>query len=232
MLSVPVQAQNNIRSATFVNIKPDRAGDFQAAVKEGLALLKKGGSERYSYIWQSTAVAGQYVVVQYYAKWADLDAGPEAKMKDQAAQLAAIGARIVGCIESQHRVIDELMPELSLPPAAEIPKMVRVLQTRVRPEKINDYTALVKSDLLPAAKKAGMTTFVMGQTRYGAPTSMFVTATGLSKWGDLDGGAPIQKAMGEEGYQRFLAKLRPLTIESEATIYRYMADLSHPAPAR
>ena len=92
--------------------------------------------------------------------------------------------------------------------------------------------ALVKSDVLPAAKKAGMTTFSVGQTRYGAPNTTFISVTGLNKWADMDGGASIQKAMGEEGYQRFLAKLRPLTVESEVTMYRFMPDLSYLPPAK
>jgi hypothetical protein len=38
--------------------------------------------------------------------------------------------------------------------------------------------------------------------------------------------------MGAEGYQRFLMKLRPLTIESEAIIYRLVPDSSYSAQAK
>jgi hypothetical protein len=109
--------------------------------------------------------------------------------------------------------------------------MLRVLRTRVRPEKVSEYTALVKSESLAAAKKAGLKFYTVSQVRYGEPSTEFVSVSGLSKWADLDGGLWIQKAMGEEGYQRFLAKLRPLTIESEAEIYSVVFESSY-QPAR
>ena len=105
--------------------------------------------------------------------------------------------------------------------------MVRVLRSRVRPDKVNEYMALIKSDPLPAAKKAGLKFYTVSQVRYGEPTSEFVTVSGLSKWADLDGGLWIQKAMGEEGYQRFLTKLRPLTIETQAEIYSVVVESSY-----
>ena len=43
----------NIRSVTLYTIKPDRVGDFQAAVKEYDAILAKSGSERYASTWVS-----------------------------------------------------------------------------------------------------------------------------------------------------------------------------------
>jgi hypothetical protein len=86
---------------------------------------------------------------------------------------------------------------------------------------------LVKSEVLPAAKKAGLKAFTVEQVRYGAPNTEFVSVAGLSNWADLDGGTWIEKAMGQDGYQRFLLKIRQLIIESEAAIYRYVPDSSY-----
>jgi hypothetical protein len=37
--------------------------------------------------------------------------------------------------------------------------------------------------------------------------------------------------MGQDGYQRFLLKIQPLIIESEAVVYRFVSDSSYlPAP--
>jgi hypothetical protein len=222
MLITPVRAQN-VRSLFFYTIKPDRVGDFLAATKENAAVETKGGSERSFSVWHSLTGANEYVRVVNYTKWAELDRGPEAKMKDLAAELQSVGTRIGACIESSHRVIDELLPDLSLPPAGAV-QMIRVLRTRVRPDKVNEYMAMVKSEVSPAAKKAGLKVFTVSQVRYGAPGTEFISVAGITNWGDLDGGTWIQKAMGEEGYQRFLLKLRPLTIESEADIYRLVPD--------
>ena len=109
--------------------------------------------------------------------------------------------------------------------------MLRVLRTRVRPDKVSEYLAVLKSDTLPAAKKAALKFYTVSQVRYGEPSTEFVSVAGMAKWADLDGGNMFQKAMGEEGYQRFLAKLRPLTIESEAEIYSVVFESSY-QPAR
>jgi quinol monooxygenase YgiN len=232
MLIGPARAQQgNIQSIRFYTVKPDRVGDFLAATKEFAEVAKKGGSERYFFLLHSLTGANEYVRVENFTKWAEIDeTGPEPKMKEQAAQLQSITTRIFQCIESSHRIIDEVQSDLSLPQTGGV-QMLRVLRTRVRPEKANEYMALVKSETLPAAKKAGLKFYTVSQVRYGEPSTEFVSASGLSKWADLDGGLWIQKSMGEEGYQRFLAKLRPLIIESEAEIYSVVFDSSY-QPAR
>jgi len=221
----PARAQN-VRSVTFYTVKPDRTGDFLAATKEYAALMKKGGSDRFFQVWHSVTGANEYAFVRNYAKWAELDVLPEPKMKEHEAQVQSIFSRIGACEESYYRVIDELLPDLSLLQTVSV-QMIRVLRTRVRPEKVNEYMALVKSEVLPAMKKAGMKVYGVSQVRYGGPNTEFINVSGLDKWADLDGGLAIQKAMGEEGYQRFLAKLRPLIIDSEAAIYRFVPDSSY-----
>src|SRR5271170_450779 len=117
MLIAPAEAQQgNIQSVRFHTVKPDRAGDFLAATKEYTAAVRKGGSEHYYFLLHSLTGANEYVRVDNYAKWADMDqTGPEPKLKEVASQLQSINTRISQCIESSHRVIDELLPELSLP---------------------------------------------------------------------------------------------------------------------
>jgi hypothetical protein len=225
MLIAPTRAQN-IRRIQFATAKPDRVGDLLAAMKESAAVEKKGGSERYFSLWHSLSGANEYVLVRNYAKWADLDAGPEPKMKDLATQLQAIETRITQCMESIHSIVDEVLPDLSLPQSGSVP-MIRVMRSRVKPDKVNEYIALLKSETLPAMKKAGLKLFAVSQVRYGAPNTEFISVSGINCWADLDGGLPIQKAMGEEGYQRFLAKLRPLIIESEADVFRFVPDSSY-----
>jgi hypothetical protein len=231
MLITPARAQQaNIQSIRFYAIKPDRVADFLAATKEYSDLMREGGSERYYFTLHSLTGANEYVRVDNFAKWSDLDEAVDPKMKEQAAQLQSITTRIFQCVESSRRVIDEIQPDLSLPQTVGV-QMLRVLRTRVRPEKANEYMALVKSETLPAAKKVGLKFYTVSQVRYGEPNTEFVSVSGLSKWADLDGGLWIQKAMGEEGYQHFLAKLRPLIIESEAEIYSVVFDSSY-QPAR
>jgi len=226
--------QGNIQSVTFYTVKPDRVGDFQAEIKEFNAIYAKGGSTNYSSMWVSLTGPREYVRAQYYNKWADLDAGTDPKLKDQAADLARISLRIIDCTESWRRIIAEVQPDLSVLTLTEMPKMIRVLTTDVRPDKYNDYLALVKSDILPAAQKGGLKWYEFSEMRYGAPNTEVTSIVTMDSWGDLDGGVGIQKALGKDGYQALAEKVRPLINQAVVNEYRYLPEISYlpPTPAK
>ena len=223
--------QGNIQSVTFFTVKPDRAGDFQAAIKELHALYAKAGSTRYSSAWVSLTGPHEYVLASYHQKWADLDAGADPKMKDVAADAARITMRINACIESSRRIIAEVQPDLSVNTATEMPKMIRVLTTEVRPDKYKEYLALVKSDILPAAQKSGLKLYEFSETRYGGPNTQVTSIVAMDSWGDLDGDVGIMKALGKDGYQALLDEVRPLIVQSVVNEYRFLPEISYMSPA-
>ena len=204
----------NIRSVTLYTIKPDRVGDFQAAVKEYDAILAKSGSERYASTWVSLTGPHEYARVAYHTKWAELDATTDPKTKDQAGDLARISARIADCEESSRRIIDEVIPELSLPPSGEIPKMIRVLVSDIRPDKIGDYRDLVKNEILPGVKKGGVKDYTFAARRFGAPNTQFISVAGMDSWADFDGEFGAEKGLGKEGYQALLLRASTTCIAS------------------
>src|SRR3979411_2303105 len=84
--AMPMPAQQpNLRSITRYRVKPDRVGDFAAAIKEFNAVLKKGGSDKPYTIWISQSGPREYLQIRYYTKWAELDFTRDPKMKEQAA---------------------------------------------------------------------------------------------------------------------------------------------------
>ncbi len=218
----------NIRSITFVTVKPDRIGDFQAELKEVHALMKKDNSTRYSSVWLSLTGPREYAIVSYYNKWSELDAGADSATKEDAADLARLQTRMIDCASSWRRTIDEIQPDLSLPQkSTEMPKLVRVLTTLVRPEKYQDYLDLVKSEVLPAAKKSELTTYQFAETRYGAPNTQVTSVIAMDKWADLDGLIGIEKALGKDGYHALVTKVRPLIVQAEVNEYRFQPELSY-----
>ena len=103
-LSTIASAQTgNIRSITFVTVKPDRIGDFQAELKEVHALMKKDKSTRYSSVWMSLTGPREYAIVSYHSKWSELDEGADTATKDDAADLARLQTRMVDCASSWRR---------------------------------------------------------------------------------------------------------------------------------
>jgi hypothetical protein len=231
LVTIASAQTGNIRSITFVSIKPDRVGDFQAEIKEVHALMKKDNSTRYSSVWVSLTGPREYALVSYYDKWSELDAGADPNTKDDAADLARLQTRMIDCALSWRRTIEEIQPDLSLPMSTEMPKMVRVLTTLVRPEKYKEYLDLVKSDVLPAAQKGGLKTYIFAETRYGAPNTQVSSVIAMDKWAELDEPIGIEKALGKEGYQALLGKIRPLTVQAEVNEYRFEPDLSYLPPA-
>ncbi len=234
LVTVASAQTGNIRSITFVSVKPDRIGDFQAELKELHALMKKDNSTRYSSVWVSLTGPREYAIVTYYNQWSELDAGPDAATKEDAADLARLQTRMIDCAAGWRRTIDEIQPDLSLPASTEMPKMVRVLTTVVRPEKYNEYLALVKSDVLPAAQKGGAKTYIFAEARYGAPSTQVSSVISMDKWADLDEPLGVEKGLGKEGYQALVAKVRPLIVQSEYNEYRFQPELSYlpPAPSK
>jgi hypothetical protein len=232
-LAASASAQNgNIQSVTFYTVKPDRIGDFQAEIKELNALYAKGGSTNYASMWVSLTGTREYVRASYYHTWAELDVMSDPKLKDQAADVARITTRIVDCTEGWRRIITEIQPDLSVNTATDMPKMIRVLTTDVRPEKYNDYLALVKSDILPAAKKGALKLYEFSETRYGGPNTQVTSIVAMDNWGELDEGVAIQKVLGKDGYQALLEKVRPLVLQSVVNQYRFLPEISYlPAPA-
>jgi hypothetical protein len=222
-----------LRVTSYYTVKADRIGDFLAATKEYAAVIKEGGSERPFSLWSSLTGEREYVLVTHPRKWAELDVTREPKLKDVAARLTAINSRIMSCVESSRRVIHQLDPDLSLPVPTTPPQpMARVLRTWVRPDKTAEYRAILKNDLLPAARKAGLTLYSISHVRFGGSNYQMDSVIGVGKWAEYDQEpALIQAVGGQEAYQKLLARIRPLVSRTEYQMYRYLADQSY-APAR
>jgi hypothetical protein len=216
-----------LRSVTEFRVKADRVGDFQADIKEFNSILKKGGSENAYTVWASATGPLVYLRVQHYASWSELDTPQEPKMKEQAADLSRIGARILACTESSNRIIEQILPDMSLPSAAEPPKMLRVLRIHVKADKFSDFLALQKNEVLPAIKKSGLTTYSIARARLGASSADFTVVYGMDTWAEMGGKPALLKGMGDEAYRQFLSKTAALQEDSEANVYRFMPDLSY-----
>jgi hypothetical protein len=89
----------------------------------------------------------------------------------------------------------------------------------------------VSNPTAPAMKKAGVQVYTVTRMRYGRPTNEFSSATAIDNWASLDSPAPIIQALGEAGYQQYLAKVMALLGESEVNLYRHMPELSY-APSK
>lgn len=235
VFSAAAPAQTTVvRNLLRYKVTPGRTGDFQAAIKDYNETLKKAGWPRAQTMWASLTGPREFVFAGFAPNYADFDnvMSEDPKMKEYGSQMTAIVARFMGSIESWDRVIDQVLPEYSIL-SNETPKMLRVVRVVVKPDHVTDYLALVKSELLPAAKQSGTKFFYLSQTRLGGLGSEFRLMVGIDKWADLDQVTGSQKAMGDEKWAEFMKKYRSLIVETQVDLYRYQPDLSYiPAPAK
>ena len=231
-LAWPVFGQStpSIRSTTTYTVKPDRVGDFTGAVKEYNALLKKAGYDKGYSMWVRATGPVEYLAVSYSSKWAEFDVtrNNDPKLKDVQVELTAIGRRILSCVEKYDRVIMQVNTALSLPRQAEPSKMIQSVKVHVHPDKVSDYLALLKSDLFPAVQKSEIKVFAVAQARFGAPSYELRITVGVDKWADVDGTPPIVTAMGgQDHYNAYLKKARPMTSFAQFDVSRYVPELSY-----
>lgn len=229
VLSVPAWAQRMpIRRVLMTSVKNDRAADFEAAIRQYNAVLAKIPGARSRLMFQSLTGPYQFMMVRDYEKWSDLDPGPVSKAIAENAELAAINLRIGDCVESSTLLVEELLPDLSMPLPSEPPVIVRFARSRIRPDKVAEFEALVKNELLPANRKAGSKSFTIRRVRFGGPTNDYYLSTRLAGWVEI-GNDSLRKSMGDEAYQKMVAKLTAVTLERELNLYRFRSDLSYGA---
>ncbi len=108
--------------------------------------------------------------------------------------------------------------------------MIRVRRVFLRPEKTDEFIALVKTELMPFVKQSGVGTFAYSRVRFGGASNEFSSVTGINSWADLDEMPSYIKAMGDAKYKAYVAKTSSMITRAEVNVYRYQADLSYMPP--
>ena len=81
-----------------------------------------------------------------------------------------------------------------------------VTEVRVKPEKIAEWLALERNEVVPALKKAGVKRYTVFQTLVG-DTNEFVIVRPLPTFAEFNGGGPLEGALGDKA-AALIAKLR------------------------
>ena len=81
-----------------------------------------------------------------------------------------------------------------------------VTEVRVKPDKITEWLALERNEVVPALKKAGIKRYTVFQTLIGN-TNDFVIVRPLPTFAEFNGSGPLESALGDKG-TALTAKLR------------------------
>jgi len=229
-LSTPALAQPapTLYRHVHTHVKPDMLNEWLDLQKNEVvpALKKAGQNTRSVYVSGLFGNSFEYVTITPFAKYADFDAGsPIVKALGQPAA-ARLNEKLRKCIVSQNSYVGTRLTEISNVPDGPPPPVVVVVSARYRiaAGKMQDFQALVKSDILPVYKKANVR-LIVTQRGLGANGDVTV-ATGYAKWADLDGGPFLVKQLGADGAAKVNAKFAGIRTLIEVVAWSPVADLS------
>ena len=214
-------------SIARAQVKSGQMAEYMEIQKKFTDAYKKSGAP-FRYVLQiSLGNPNEVVTIAGMNSYAERDAESPIRKAMGAAEYASLVARRSQCTASVRTTIEKALPELSLAGTMPVPKMIREVRTRIRPGMQNQYMALVKSDLLPALKKADVKVFRMRQVQWGGSRTEFTSASPVDKWSELDGPSRLETAMGKEAYAKYSDKLGAMTVSSEYLILTVVADSSY-----
>jgi len=224
------EAQAGWLSINIVRVKADMLTQYQEfARKETIPALKKGGvKERQAW---GTGVFGEsyeFVYVTPIESFAQYD-GPGPLVK----ALGEEGARAYGekarrFILSSHTFGVQTRPDLSLMGNMTGPPKLAVINSiHVLPGKGPAFEALLKGDVLPAVKKAGVTNYFVSQTVFGGDPNEYVTLALMDSFAEIGKGSPVARGMGgQAAFNRWAVKVGGIIASQERSVGRYLPDLS------
>jgi len=222
-------------SINVVRVKADMLTEYQEFVRnEANPALKKGGmKERHAYTTGVFGEAYEYVYVTPIENFANYD-GPSAVVKALGEEGArSFGAKARRFVASSRTFAVRTRPDLSIEGSTTNPPKLAVINTiTVVPGKNLEFEALFKNELLPVAKKMGVTALLVSQTVVGGNTNEY-TAIGLfDSFAEVSKGSPLVRGLGgPEGFNRFLLKFTGIVASHERTIARFVPDMSFTAAA-
>src|SRR5260370_8941001 len=85
------------------------------------------------------------------------------------------------------------------------PQLMLSTRVRVAPGKMADFENIMKTDVLPAYKKAKVN-YVANRRGFGANANDVTISVAYAKWAELDAGNPMVKALGPNAPAKVLAK--------------------------
>jgi len=228
-LSTASHAQTQSRSRVqIIHVKPEMVNEFRDIEKnEVVPALKKGGQKSRT-VYQTTLFGDgfEYVVITPLSKFAELDGdSPQLKALGAAAN-QKLGEKLRRCIESANSFLTTNLTDLSNPVQGGAPAARQTItRFRVAPGKVQDFENLVKTDILPAFKKAKIP-LAVNRRGLGTNGNDFVFITPFNKFAEMDAGSAAERALGQDGLAKVRAKLPGIANVLETTVQTRVADLS------
>jgi hypothetical protein len=227
----PLTAQEpQFLRVSVVKVKPERTLEYEQLQAELTAAYKKAGVPWRS-VWRTGAFGdvSTWVGVTPIAKFADFDAPLLAKaMGERAYERYLTRAR--NCVASVQYLAVQFRPDLSISSgSAAPPKLGVVADIHVVPGKELVFEGMIKSEVLPAMRKAGIKDYWVHKTVFGGPPNLYTIVSVVENYAELDRGSPLERSMGKEGFQKMRERLAGVVAQVNVELSAVVPELSYSA---
>lgn len=227
-VSTLCHAQTNpMLRVTITHVKPEMINEWIALQKESNIASKKGGQKTRT--MYQTSIFGnsyEYFSVAPIENFAQFDGKSPIAKALEPAEAARLGEMLRKCVESQTSFMSTRREEISnLIQNDGIPPILVSARYRIAPGKMQEYINLMKSDLLPVYKKAGIR-MIVNQRGPGTNPNDVTVATFYKSFADWGGGPFLTKQLGADAAAQINAKFAGVRTLIEVVVRRRVDELS------
>jgi len=219
-------------SINVVRVKPDMLTEFEDFSRREItpAMKKIGVKERTAWATGVFGEAFEYVFVTPIDDWAQYDAAPSQITKALGEEGARKARRF---IESVHTYAVQTRPDLSyMGKMTGPPKLAVVNWLHIAPGRTAEFENLLKTEIVPAMKKADVRAYLVSRTVHGGDTNEYVSLTFMDSYAEIGKEQPIVRGMGQAAFNRFVPKTAGIITHHERSIARYVPELSFEPAAK
>jgi hypothetical protein len=218
-------------NVTHYRVKVDHLQEFEEVERQVAGSYKKAApTDQFRLVYRATVGNDmEFDVLTPMSKFAERDGeNPYNKVTTEQERLTRT-ARLSQYLEGVETSMDRPMADFTIDTSGVPvpPPWVQLVRVRVKPGSTDGFSAVVKTDLVPALKKAGVKTFSGRRSVFGGNPNDFLFALGFEKWAELDSPFSLPKIMGKEAFDKMEDKLNQMSTIMEETVWRYQADLSY-----
>jgi hypothetical protein len=225
--STPPQRQ--LLMINEISLKPETAPDWAELQKsEAIPTQKKAGLA-WREAWASGPGGDPYLraIVTPISSLAQYD-NPNPLIKVLGEQgFAAYSAKNRKLVAGAHSTIVITRPDLGFGSRQGAPKLAILSVVNAASGRGPDFEAFLKTDIVPALKKAGVGYYSVVQVVFGDDVNKYLTLTLVNDYAEIAKGSPLERALGPEGMVKLTQKAGPLVTRLERRIIRYLPDLSY-----
>jgi len=217
---------------SVIDVKPDLMAEFGELQAQTMSAQRKGGQA-----WRETWNVLQFGnphrvgVLRPLTSFAELDGQTFTIKGAGAAQARVINERSRRMILAQQIYALRARPDLGYGTRPAEPKLAVLTTVTVSPGRNGEFEALMKSDVIPAYKKAGEQSLAVSQIVLGGDPNQYLALTQYEDFAGLQKGSPILRALGPEGFAKFNQKLAGVVTRMEYEVVRFNPALSFRATA-